>query len=524
MNFSWVCALVSDSLAFFDICCSDASSEAVCVLAAMMIAVVIGRLRSSRMRASRLRSQIFTASPQMTWAALGHKTQESLSAEGADVDCHVQAQCREIAVAVRKGRAVDVLRLMSAARSRDGDNPESNAADAKCCQRLDACLRACCANRDFEKALAVYDQVGDTVGDGSSSTWSLLLYCAVEAQQFQSCELFIKRLMEKGLPSHNDFVNMVRYYVTLDDTSCFSSALSVLNANGYGPDVLARNRALAVCIGTGRLQLVEAVLVGTAGVPVDTTCYNTLIRVYGQSGQLLRCFKLLADMRAQGIVPNDVTFGVLLSVCVQNRNIKAAKRAFEDLKTSGIEVNRVHYTTLMQGFAQAGRLDDANEILDEMMASRSARPDIVTYTTLVKAHAEQGHTDESLRVVEHMHEEGIIADTVVFNLVIAGCCSAPMSPEKVLRTFDRLVELGLEPSIATFSVLLKALAHQEGWNEAVEFLSRLQQRFRLKPAPRLFDQLASACRRAGRFCDARKIQVAAREAARGEALVEDTSV
>lgn len=98
-----------------------------------------------------------------------------------------------------------------------------------------------------------------------------------------------------------------------------------------------------------------------------------------------------------------------------------------------------------------------------------------------------------------------------------------MEATKICGVFDRLVDMGLEPTTATVSVVLKALALNQGWAEAREVLQKLPERFGLRAERRLFEQLARACSRAGRHREAREFHSMA-EAVSTSALAGRASV
>jgi len=71
-------------------------------------------------------------------------------------------------------------------------------------------------------------------------------------------------------------------------------------------------------------------------------------------------------------------------------------------------------------------------------------------------------------------------------------CLRPMSSFEILSIFDSLVNKGLEPSINTVAVVVKALSISKKWSAALQFLSSVQKRFGLRPEARLYAQLGLA--------------------------------
>lgn len=230
---------------------------------------------------------------------------------------------------------------------------------------------------------------------------------------------------------------------------------------------------------------------------MDIVGYNTVLKGYAKLGELTRCFETYEKMQDSGLPSSEVTFGILLDVCIEAKAFDRSKQIFEDLRNSGLKVNAIHYTTFMKGLINAGQLDEATNLLDDMIASPNTRPDLVTYSTLVKAHADNGRVMEAIRVLERMIAQGIIPDAIIFNIVLTGCTVCVMDPNEVFHVFDWLVKHGLKTSTTTLSILVKALAKSEAWGAALNLLKKAPQRLQIQPEPRLYAQLAQAAAKAG---------------------------
>jgi len=414
-----------------------------------------------------------------------------------------EAQADALAAAVRAGRADQLPRLLDVSLERvagsDGLAPEAAT------EQLLTALRACAAARRFREALAAYEHVASRIGEGCQAIWSVLLYSAVEAHVFKQCEEFYRRLRAaaESPPSGHDVVNMVRYYVHGRDLLGLERTLDDLSLASGRLDAFTRNRALAACTAEGAMDLAE-VIARSDVFPdaLDAVAYNTLMKGHARCDarrHLTRCFELRAEMQAAGLSPSEVTFGILLDASVGAREVDLARSVFEDLRNSGMALNTVHCTTFIKGLVADDRLEEAAGLLHEMQRCLNARPDIITYSTLVRAYAERGDISEALQVVEQMLQQGVRPDEILFNSVAMGCCARTMEPRQVCRVLDELVSNGLQPSAATFSIILKALARSEAWDVSLELLETAPQRFAGTHGctARLFVQLAQACLKAG---------------------------
>lgn len=397
-----------------------------------------------------------------------------------------------LASAVRAGKAAELPRRIDASiarLSKDTSEPEHELME----YLFVACLRACAAKGFFSEMLVLYVHVQGRIQKACCSTWSLLLWSAVEASRFELCSLFLERLLDLGVPTSNDFVNIVRYYVHCDDPAGFAGMLERLQARGCQADVFARNRALALCMNSRAFDLAQKIADSVPNVPMDAIAYNTLMKGFANVGDLANCFGKYGEMRRAQIMPNEMTFGILLDACIDDKQMDYARRVFSDLRESGLSLNVILYTTFIKGLVNAGELDEAMEILDEMCAKSTAKPDLVTFSTLVKAHASVGNVVDCARLLDRMVKMGINPDSVLFNTILTGCSCKAMDPAQVLHVFSWLVNKGLQPSTATLSVLVKAFSLSKSWSHALDVLEAAPARYRVWPEARVYGQLAQSC-------------------------------
>jgi len=461
--------------------------------------LVGGQFRAEVVKASRetveVKSEAFEARQQQVPNARGASVYTLRGSKQGRV-----SENDVLAAAVRAGKSRDLPRLLDAAKSRAiAEGIEGLSLQHVMAQYVLSALRSCASRRCFREALDAYDYAADYIGRGCCSTWSLLLYSAVEAKEFARCQDIFEKLCQSGTPSGNDFVNVVRYHAMhLRNATKLKNAIAVMQDTGFCLDVISRNRAIAVCTSNAALDLAEFLATRDAcASAMDAVGYNTLMKGYAQMGDFARCFQIYSTMHGDGCSPSEITFGIMLDACIDATALDRARQVFEDLRNSGLQLNVVHYTTFMKGLTIAGQLGEATQILDEMLASPTTKPDLVTYSTLVKAYADSGKVMDAIRIIERMFAQSITPDTIILNMVLTGCCATPMEPAQIFHVYKWLSHHGLQTSTTTLSILVKALAKNNAFAEALNLLDEAVQRFNIWPEARLYTQLAQACAKPG---------------------------
>jgi len=378
-----------------------------------------------------------------------------------------------------------------------GVGVEPKMRDARAAQLLLSCVRACAGKRCFREAIVAYDHFAHLIGDGCGTTWSLLLWSAVETGCWDRSSFFAKKLRASGEISQNDIVNLVRCVAYRWDLDEFVAILDECNVAGVKLDVVTRNRTLAVFTSSGAMDFAAELVSRTADVPLDVITYNTLMKGYLLAEKPQLCIRLYEQMRSDDVGPSDVTFGILLDACVGGSLLEEAKRVLDDLKASELVVNVVHYTTFIKGLVSAGSLSDARDVLAEMHNSPHTKPDMIAYSTLAKAYSDFGHVDDGIHLWRMMRSQGVEPDVILFNMVLRACCVNPVGGLKIREVFDQAMVFGFKPTSSTYSVLIKACAKSWCWALALDFIRCAPSHFQVWPEARVYTQLAQACASAG---------------------------
>jgi len=398
--------------------------------------------------------------------------------------------------AVVAGRMWELPRLLDLAHERSvrSCGVDQEALLSRDTEDLLVVLRALAATHRSQHALHCYDHVADRVDKRSSALWSLLLFNAVAARDFNRGREIIEGLHATSpVLSGNDLVSVARCHARWRDAGGLKQLLqNHAEAGGY-LDGLTRNRVLSAIVSEGMLDIAEAIAAeGDWKASMDAVTYNTLMKGHARAKRLQKCFALRKEMEVQGIQPTEVTYGTLLNACIGSKNLDEAKRVFKELCDSGLQVNAVHITTFVKGLVVGGRLTEAAEMLEEMHQMPGNEPDLIAYTTLVKAHSDRGNPAGALRALEQMLNHGIDGDEVIFNTVLVGCARKPTPPETVLAIASKLLQYGLTPSYKTLSIILNSLVWTGGRDRALQVLMTAPSNFGIQPELFLFEQLSKA--------------------------------
>jgi len=328
--------------------------------------------------------------------------------------------------------------------------------------------------------------------------WSCLLFCAIEARAYKRCPFIWESLKSCGAPSYKDYGNMMRFASTQADWQLGLALVREMQQCGLDIERVVYNTSLAICVAASQLGEARSLLEemeATEGL-ADVITYNTLAKGYAKGSQVEDCFTLYRRMRASGLEPSQVTYGILLDCCVNENQMDRALEVFNSMLKEGCPMNRVLYTTMIKGFARMDQLDEAMRVFEQMRQDKQedVSPDLITFSILIKANCDAARLNIALKLLEAMMDLNLCPDEVIFNNLLGGCVRENNSM-LAKRLYKNMVEGGIRPSNATFSIFIRLYSSCKLLEEALDMLRTEPAARGVLPEQRLYQQLAQACLR-----------------------------
>jgi pentatricopeptide repeat protein len=189
-----------------------------------------------------------------------------------------------------------------------------------------------------------------------------------------------------------------------------------------------------------RLVGVEAIVeeMDACGLVRDVFTYSTLCDIYADCGDVGRVFKLLGEMRRDGVSPNTRTWSSVVRACCAAGELQRGRDVLSALlRRRGHRMHvSVHlYTVLIDAYGKAGALETAFELLADM-TERGYVPNAHTYSSVIHSCGRAGATDLMMEVFAAMQRAGVLPNEVTYSSIIYYAGRAGMdlsSVEEVTR-------------------------------------------------------------------------------------------
>ena len=230
----------------------------------------------------------------------------------------------------------------------------------------------------------------------------------------------------------------------------------------------------------GKIEEAEKLLreMTAEGVRAGPRLFNTLIAAYGREKNLRGVEASSMAMRTLGVTPNQATWGARIFAYASCDRLDLAVDALEQgirfsprrERRPGVEA----YTALVQGFARAGRLMEADEIL-RRMSRDGVEPNVYTYSTLIDGLAKGAQMDPAETAFAEMRRAKIKPSVVTYNSLLKGVVRGSTDSDRAREVlnraralFDRMRDDGVAPDLVTYNTLIDACINAreptEAWN------------------------------------------------------------
>lgn len=182
--------------------------------------------------------------------------------------------------------------------------------------------------------------------------------------------------------------------------------------------------------------------------------WSCMIHGYVSCGEYkaaLSLFRNLQVMEAHRIRPNEFTLTSVLSACARLGAFEHGKWVHAYIDKSGMQVDVVLGTALIDMYAKCGNIERAKCIFDNMGHEGK---DVMAWSAIIAAMAMHGLSKECLELFEKMISDGVWPNAVTFVGVLCACVHGGLVSEGY-QYFKRMTEeYGVNPLIQHYGCMV----------------------------------------------------------------------
>eukprot|EP00903_Cladosiphon_okamuranus_P005631 g5598.t1 len=395
-------------------------------------------------------------------------------------------------------------------------------------QSFNAALDACTKGSNPEAALALLKRMrSQGLAPDAISYQSALSACRAGGDG-ASAVMLLKDMEKQGLEPRDSDYNLV--IETVGKEGDWGGALNLIKrmkGEGLTPDAYTYGAAVGACAKGRNPAMAKILLEEMQGLGLTPTrfCWNSVISVHARTGNTTVALALMDEMK-QSMPCDETTFSNVVHGCAQTRDWKAAARLLKDMRAAGLKPNDSCYYALLAAASKAGELRLAEGLFKGMRAD-GLTADLYSYTTLFAGCGRFHDWRLALRLLESMKAEGLLATKKNYVAALRACSRGEAEiagillemmrkqeveldaagrtaalvafgrggrADKALALMDYLRENGPPPSLQCFNAAIEACALADDVDGAMSLMAEMG-RAGITPDDYSFRSLLTACER-----------------------------
>ncbi|KAI3857922.1 hypothetical protein MKW98_011188 [Papaver atlanticum] len=222
----------------------------------------------------------------------------------------------------------------------------------------------------------------------------------------------------KGMP-HRDVVTYTNFAAGLNQMGDHQTTLSIisniykdqLKMDGHSMATFLSASASLAATETGKQLHCHSV---KSGLGSWISVSNALVDLYGKCGNVNDCQRAFSEI----LVPNVVSWNVLISGLASNGDFSSALSIFEDMILAAVKPDHITMLLVLYTCSHGGLINRGIEYFNSMTKTHGIKPTIDHCICLVDLLGRAGRLEEAMSVIENMKPA---QDALIYKTLLASC-------------------------------------------------------------------------------------------------------
>lgn len=159
---------------------------------------------------------------------------------------------------------------------------------------------------------------------------------------------------------------------------------------------------------------------------IGTNLFNDLLVSMLRSALMHDFHRLLAEMRAQQVPPNQATLTLAIKACIYSHQPELSMTMIEDFKRWGIMPSLIQCAIVHHYYCRQKSIPEAEAWMDRVQQRYAIRPNVVFYGSLIYAYFRARNFQAVIEVRDRMLNAGFTPDTEASNYIMCSLFESGM--------------------------------------------------------------------------------------------------
>ncbi|KAI3453263.1 hypothetical protein Pfo_009926 [Paulownia fortunei] len=217
----------------------------------------------------------------------------------------------------------------------------------------------------------------------------------------------------------------------------------------------------------------------------DVVSWSALVDGYVKDGNYTEALAVLGKMRVEGPKANEVTMVSILCACSHLGAFEQGRAMHRYIVEKGLPLTLVLRTSLVDMYAKCGAIEEALVVFREVSTTKT---DVLIWNAMIGGLATHGFTLEALKIYVEMQDLGIRPDEITYLCLLSACAHGGLVKE-AWKYFDSITMDGMVPKSEHYACMVDVLARAGHLTEAYQFVSQMP----MEPTASMLGALFNGC-------------------------------
>ncbi|XP_031112554.1 pentatricopeptide repeat-containing protein At3g09650, chloroplastic [Ipomoea triloba] len=348
-----------------------------------------------------------------------------------------------------------------------------------------------CANLGYtRKFLQLFDEMTEFGCEPDVLTYNVMIKLCARADRKDLLVFVLERIIEKGIAvCMTTLQSLVAAYVGFGDLDTAEKLVQAMREGRRDLCKILRDSSLEET-SADKSDVFEKLLPNSVNSrdrePPDlprvfepnSRMYTTLMKGYMKAGRVTDTVRMLQAMRHQEDTeshPDHVSYTTVISAFVQQGAMEQAQEMLDEMLRVGVPANRITYNILMKGYCQKLQIDKAEELMLEMVNGAGIKPDVVSYNTLIDGCILVDDSAGALSYFNEMRAAGIPPNKISYTTLMKAFALS-RQPKIANKVFDEMLkDPRIRVDLAAWNMLVEGYCKLGKIEEAKSIIQRMKE-------------------------------------------------
>ncbi|KAE8098550.1 hypothetical protein FH972_016603 [Carpinus fangiana] len=299
-------------------------------------------------------------------------------------------------------------------------------------------------------------------------SWTALIDGYAKNGNFEGALLAYKRMINDGFVIDQHVLSSTLSACGALKACNFGKSLhSSVVKLGFELDIAVGNALTDMYAKSGDMESASNVF-GTESEGRNVVSCTSLIDGYVERDQIEKALYVFADLRRQGVEPNEYTFSSLIKACANQAALEQGTQLHAQVVKFNFNSDPYVSSILVDMYGKCGLLDDSIRVFDEI-----GDPAEIAWNSLVSVFAQHGLGKGAIETFDRMIYKEVKPDAITFVSLLTACSHAGLAEEGLKYFHSMEKTYGVLPREEHYSCVIDLLGRAGKLKEAEEFINNM---------------------------------------------------